>query len=68
MQSIQYTEHKLVHLEKKSAWYFFVVAVILIFLLPLDHAVNKMSVSHANEIWKYNMNLILFQISDFGFS
>ena len=40
------------------------LAVILIFLLPLDHAVEKMSLSHANEIWKDIMNL--FQMSDFG--
>ena len=39
---------------------FFVVAVIYIFLLLLDQAVDKMSVSHANEIFKYIMNLIMF--------
>ena len=53
--------------EKKLHGMFF-FAVILIFLLPSDHAVDKISVSHANEIWKYIMNLIWFQISDFGFS
>ena len=45
-----------------------IFAVILIFLLPSNHVVDKMSVSHANEIWKYIMNLILFQITDFLFS
>ena len=54
--------HKLVHLKTKK------IAFILIFMLPLDHAVDKMSESHANEIWKYIMNLILFQISDLGSS
>ena len=43
---------------------FYPFAVILTFLLPLDHEVDKMSLSHANEIWKYIMNLIFFQISD----
>ena len=45
-----------------------ILAVILIFLLPSDHAVDKMSVSHANEIWKHIMNLILFQVTGFGVS
>ena len=58
--------HKLVHLKRKIAWYVF-FAVILIFLLLLDHAVDKMSVSLANEVRKYIMNLILYQISDSGF-
>ena len=53
--------------EKKIMFYPF--AVILNFLLPLDHEVDKMSLSQENEVWKYIMNLILFQISDlFGFS
>ena len=43
-------------------------AAILIFLLPVDHAANKMSLNHAKEIWKYILTLILFQISDWGFS
>ena len=46
----------------------YVFEVILIFMLPLDHAVDKMSVNHANEILKNIMNSVLFQISDFGFS
>ena len=46
--------------EKKIMIYPF--AVILTFLLPLDHEVDKMCLSHANGIWKYIMNLILFQI------
>jgi hypothetical protein len=43
---------------------------IFVFVLPLDHAVDKMyvTVSHANEIWKYILTLILFQISDWGSS
>ena len=52
--------------EKKMHGIFF--AVIFIFMLPLDHAVDIMSVSHMNEIWKYILNLNLFQISDLGFS
>ena len=38
-----------------------IFAVIYIFLLPSDHVVDKMSVSHANLIWKYIMYLILFE-------
>ena len=52
--------------EKNCTVCFF--AAIFIFLLPLDHEVDKMSESHGNEIWKYIMNLILFQISYLGFS
>ena len=39
--------------------------VFFVFLLPLDHAVDKMyvTVSHTNKIWKYILTLILFQIS-----
>ena len=43
-------------------------AAILIFLLPIDHAVDKMSVSHAKKIWKYILTLILFQKNDLGVS
>ena len=52
--------------EKKYHGMFF--AANLIFLLPLDNAVDKMSVSHAKEICKLILTLILFQISDWGFS
>ena len=38
-----------------------IFAVILIFLLPLDHAVDKMSVGHANENEIYIPNFILFE-------
>ena len=51
--------------EKKLHGIFF--AVIFTFMLTLDHAVDKMSVSNMNEIRKYIINLILFQISDLGF-
>ena len=44
--------HKLVNLERdKIHGRFF--AAILILTLPLDHAVDKMSVSHAMEICKH---------------
>ena len=35
-----------------------IFAVVLIFLLPSDHVVDKMSVIHANEIWKYVLYMI----------
>ena len=38
-------------------------AVTLIFLLPSDHVVGKVSVSHGNELWKYIMNLIVLETS-----
>ena len=38
-----------------------IYAVILIFLLPSDHSVNKMSVSHANKLLTFIMYLILFE-------
>ena len=42
--------------------------LLQVLIFPLNHAIDKMSVSHANEIWKYIMNFILFQIIDFVFS
>ena len=38
-----------------------IFAVIQIFLLPSDHAVDQMSVSHANEIGIYILQFILFE-------
>ena len=38
-----------------------ICAVILICLLPSDHAVDKMSVSHANENEINILNFILFE-------
>ena len=38
-----------------------IYAVILIFLLSSKQVVYKMSVSHANKLWKYTMYLILFE-------
>ena len=48
------------------SWYVF--CSYLNFLLPLDHAVDKMFLRHANEILKYILNLIMFKICDLGFS
>ena len=44
-----------------------IFAVILIFLLPADHVVKKMSVSHANENEIYILNFILLKITDYRF-
>ena len=57
--------HKSLHLERKKCMRC-IFAVILMFLLPSDHAENKISVNHANEIWKYIMTFILFKITDFA--
>ena len=46
--------------EEKNAMYFF--CSYFFFLLPLDHAVDKISVSHANEISKYIMNFICLKL------
>ena len=44
-----------------------IFAVILIFLLPSDNVVEKMSVSHANENEMYILYFILLKISDYRF-
>ena len=57
--------HQSVHLERENCMVC-IFAGVLICLLPSDHVVNKMSVSHANETWKYIMNLI-FSSSNYWF-
>ena len=57
--------HKSVHLERKN-FLLSIVAFILIFLVPSDHVVDKMCVSHGNEIRKYVMNLILLILDSYN--
>ena len=58
--------HNSCHLEQKNQiiWIF---AVILICLLPSDHAVDKISVGHTNENEIYVLYFILFEITDYKF-
>ena len=58
--------HKSFHLERNNHT-ICIFAVILIFLLPSDHVVEKMSVSHANENEIYILYFILLKITDYRF-
>ena len=52
--------HKSSHLEQKNRM-ICIFAVILICLLPSDHALDKMSVNHANENGMYILYFTLFE-------
>ena len=52
--------HKFFHLVLKTSWKC-IFGVIQMFLSSLGVAVDKMCVSHANEIGIYIMHFILFQ-------
>ena len=52
--------HDSCNLEQKNHM-IFIFAVILIFLLPSDHAVDKMSVGQTNENEIYILYFILFE-------
>ena len=52
--------HNSCHLEQKNHM-ICIFAVILICMLPSDHAVNKMPVGHANENEIYILHFILFE-------
>ena len=52
--------HNYCHLEQKNQM-ICIFAVILICLLPSDHAVDKMSVGHTNKNEMYILYFILFE-------